>query len=189
MTPVANSADDELYPRVSASGSTATCVFTKNNNLYTAVTQDGGATWEILEDTINDVDGSVVEQYGCAHTAGGMAVWTDNRGDSYDIYADEAAALPALNIEEVAGGFGISVTVKNVGSADGVDMPWTIDLSGAVFIGGSTSGTVDVTAGAEATFSSGLVFGIGPVDIAVTAGGAATTKSGFVLGPLVLGVS
>jgi len=189
VTPIANSADDELYPRVTASGATATCVFTKNNNLYTAITQDAGATWEILEETINDVDGSVVEQYGCTHVGGSLAVWTDSRDGTYDIYADEAAALPALNIEEVSGGFGITVTVKNVGSADGVGMPWTIDLSGTVFIGSSQEGTVDVVAGAEATISSGLVFGIGSVDIAVTAGGAATTKSGFILGPLVLGIS
>jgi hypothetical protein len=189
MTPIANSGDNERFPQIQASGATATCTFTKNNNLYTAITQDGGATWEVFEDPINDVDGSIIEQYRCSDVAGGIAVWTDNRDGTYDVFADEAAALPVLNIEDISGGFGITAVIKNIGAADGTDMPWAIDLDGLVFIGSSREGTIDVPAGGDVTISSGFSLGIGPVGVVVTAGGATASRSGFIIGPMILGLS
>lgn len=188
VTPIANGADDELYPIVDASGSTATCIFTRNENLYAAITEDGGETWEVLQDPINDESGSVVEQYGCAEVKSGKAVWTDSRGDTWDIYIDESAALPILNIVSISGGFGAKATVANVGTADAENVEWSITFDGPVFIGKENSGTVTIPAGEEAMIKSGLVFGIGPATITVEVGGTSRTASCFVLGPLILGV-
>ena len=187
ITPIANSLDDELYPVIDASGSTATCIFTKKGNLYIAVTEDGGETWEILEDSANDEDGSVVEQYGCASVKSGKIVWTDSRGDTWDIYADNVP-LPVLNIVSVSGGFGVKATVANIGTADAENVEWSITFDGPVFIGKEKSGTIDIPAGGEATIKSGFILGIGPATVTVNVGGTTKTASCFVLGPLVLGV-
>ena len=177
---------DERHPAVYASGGTVFCVYVKQGNLYLVKSEDGGATWGEPEQ-VNDQDGTVVSEDGTCDISKGGIVWTDNRNGNKDIYY---APLPMalLNIESISGGMGVTATVTNTGTEDATGVAWSIDVSGLVFVGGHTEGTVDVPAGGEATISSGLVFGIGPGTITVTVGGVTKTASCFILGPLVLGV-
>ena len=177
---------DEVNPAVYMSGDTVFCAYIKEGNLYLVKSEDGGATWGEPE-RINDEDGTVVEEYRSVDINAGGIVWTDNRDGHKNIYY---APLPAaiLNVGSISGGMGIKATVTNTGTEDATGVAWSIDVSGLVFVGGHTEGTVDVPAGGEATISSGLVFGIGPGTITVTVGGVTKTASCFILGPLVLGV-
>ncbi|MGC9555023.1 MAG: hypothetical protein ACP5EK_06900, partial [Thermoplasmatota archaeon] len=159
----------------------------KQGNLYLAKSEDGGATWEEPEQ-VNDQDGTVVAEAGTADISQAGIVWTDNRNGNKDIYY---APLPSaiINVGTISGGMGVSATVTNTGSEPGNNIAWTISLTGPVFVGKETTGTINtLEPGAETTISTGLVFGIGPTTITVTAGGATKTASGLVLGPLVLGL-
>jgi len=85
---VVNSTDDERYPDISwVNGSTFVCTFTKNGNLYRCVSKDGGKIWSEPEQ-INDVDGTVVNEYKNADISdhGLKCMWEDNRGDDIDVY-------------------------------------------------------------------------------------------------------
>jgi hypothetical protein len=149
--------------------------------------EDGCATWGDPEQ-VNDQDGTVVREAGTADISQAGIVWTDNRNGNNDIYY---APLPSaiINVDSINGGMGVSATVSNAGTEAGSNIDWTIALSGLVFVGSETTGTIATLApGQDTTISSGLVFGIGPTTITVTAGGATRTASGFVLGPLVLGL-
>jgi hypothetical protein len=88
MSDIAVSSSDETNPKVYATGEDAFCVFTKDGNLYSAITHDGGETWEISEDAINDEPGTVIEQYKCADIFGTRTVWTDDRSDDGDVFFD-----------------------------------------------------------------------------------------------------
>lgn len=187
MTYIANSPDNEMYPVIEAKGSTATCLFTKNGDLYAAITTDGGNTWEITG-PINDETGSVIEEYACADVAAGYAVWQDGRGGNGDIYFDQATALPAFDIS-ISGGFGIKVTITNVGTGEAKDLQWSIDLQGLVFVGKHSEGMQGSLKPGESITTKLFVLGLGPVGVSVSVDGTTKEASGFLLGPFVLGMS
>ncbi len=175
------------HPAVYASGNTVQVVYVNQGNLYLVKSEDGGATWG-EPSQVNDQDGTVISEDGTCDISKAGIVWTDNRNGNMDIYFAAGEAAPILNVKSVSGGFGASAVIENTGTADATGVQWSIELSGLVFLGGRTEGTVDVPAGGEVTIKSGLVFGIGPGTIDVNAGGATKTASCLVLGPLVLGV-
>jgi hypothetical protein len=177
---------DSTYPSVYVAGGNVYVVYVENGNLYLVKSEDGGATFGAAE-KVNEVDGTVVAQHETAKIDAGGIVWTDSRNGNMDIYF---AALPTAIIEvEIAGGFGVKATVSNTGTAEGTDLAWSVDLSGPVFVGKHTEGTIATLApGASQTVGPSFVLGIGPTTITATAGGVTKTASGFVLGPLVLGL-
>ncbi|MCK4817413.1 hypothetical protein KA005_16705, partial [bacterium] len=182
--------EEEHYPSVTAIGQTVICTYNRNGNLYTSTSEDGGITWEESEQ-INDVSGSVAEQSYCADIAGGRYItWTMDAEGTSNIYFDTLELdIAILEIESIAGGFGVSATVKNVGTTSATDVQWSIDLDGTVFVGAHKEGTIsNLAAGESVTVKTGLVFGLGGVTIRVTAGGVTQTAEGTVLGPFVIGI-
>lgn len=108
----------------------------------------------------------------------------------------EEPAAPVLEIESIAGGFGVSAAIKNTGDADATNVAWTITLEGGlILLGAEKSGTVDsIAVGASETIKSGLILGIGKTTITVTATcdeGASVTgnATGTVLLFFVIGVA
>ena len=182
---------DEMYPSVVCYGSSGTCVFTIDNDLYISHTTDSGATWTTPE-RVNDEEGTVAAAYHCADiTSGGLVVWADNSAGNLDIYSENVGLPPSpiISIGEITGGFGLQATVLNSGSVDAENAAWSIVFDGLVFVGSEKTGTVTVPAGGQATISTGLILGIGRADITVTVEDAVSTASGFVLGPFILGLS
>jgi len=177
---------DDTNPAVFVSGNMVYCIYVSAGNLYMVISEDGGATWGAPE-KINDQDGTVVAEEGATDISDGGIVWVDNRDGVKNIYY---APLPmAILSVDITGGFGVKATVTNTGTAAGENIPWSVDLSGLVFLGGHSEGTIaSLAPGASETVGPGLVLGIGPTTITATAGGATKTASGFVLGPMVLGL-
>jgi len=178
---------DEMYPAAYMSGNTVFVAYISNGNLYLVKSEDGGATWGDPVQ-INNQDGTVVAEENAVDIHSGGIVWVDNRNGNKDIYY---ASLPAplIGVKTISGGIGVKATIENTGTEDAKNVEWSIQLSGLIFIGKESTGTIDtLPAGSETTISTGLVFGIGPTTITVTANGASKKASGFVLGPLVLGV-
>ena len=185
---VADSLDDELYPVISANGEKATCLFTKNGNLYKTSTDDSGVTWSTPVQ-VNSAQNSVAEAYQNYDCEGTYGIWTDARNGNDDLYFDVVGSAPLLTIDTVQGGFGVKASISNIGTAPAEDELWSIDIVGnLVFAGVHTEGNVSVPAGGSATVSSGLILGFGRVLITVTVGDATKIVSGFVLGPFMLSV-
>lgn len=163
------------------------CVYTNDNNLYLSSSEDNGATWSSGVQ-VNDVDGTVVDEFGYFDIHKGGIVWTDDRGDDWDVYYQplETGPAPALVIEDVAGGLGFSANIKNIGDADATNVQWTISTEGTVFVGAEASGTIgSIAPGGSASISAFLI-GFGDVDISASAicdegAGASASASGKLL--------
>jgi len=78
---------------------------------------------------------------------------------------------PRLYVRAVFGGlFKVNAKIKNTGSIDATNVGWTISLSGNVFKGKETTGTIPtIAAGEEKTVTSGFILGIGPTIVTVDA--------------------
>jgi hypothetical protein len=76
---------DGQFPSVTAIGEDVTVSYTRDGDLYTAHSDDGGATW-LESSPINDVSGSAVEQTHCSDVSGKHVAWTDNRESNRYLY-------------------------------------------------------------------------------------------------------
>ena len=91
---------------------------------------------------------------------------------------------------------GVNAEIKNIGDTDATNVEWTITVTGGILgmINKTASGTATTLApNAIEAISSGLVLGIGKIEIEITANAdnaaeVTATKSGFVIGPLVIGI-
>ena len=189
---VVDSADDELYPEIVSYGTSATCTFTKNNNLYISHTLDGGVTWTNPQQ-VNSEDGSyALDSNNAEIIEGGKVIWADNRDGNLDIFLEDMGypEIAVIEIGDIIGGFGLTVNVENIGGADATDVPWSINLEGGLMIlGGHIEGTIDTLVGdSSTTISSGLILGIGKPTITVTAGDKQKTATATVIGPFVIGL-
>ena len=105
--------------------------------------------------------------------------------------SDETTAtiigLPELQVFDIWGGlFKVNARIKNVGSADAVNVQWTISLDGGIILlGKESTGTITIPAGGQVTIQSKTIIGLGSTTITVKAEipESSDTKSvdGFVL--------
>jgi hypothetical protein len=183
-------AENGAYPSVTAVGETVIVSFIRNGNIFSAMSEDGGVTWEIFSQ-INEESGSVVEGEYMSEVAGSNLIWTDNRNGINSIYFDKAGevAVPIIEVESISGGMGASAVITNTGTGDSSAIDWSINFEGGVFIGAETTGTIPSLApGESVTISSNFIIGLGATTITVTAGSASKQASGTVLLFFVLGI-
>jgi len=101
---------------------------------------------------------------------------------------DFTVAAPPLTVT-IKGGFGVSVVVKNTGTANLTDIAWSLNLDGKlIFVGKAKSGTIDALAPGESFTIKDMVVGFGKTGITALVGDVETTASGMVLLVFVLGV-
>jgi hypothetical protein len=75
--------------------------------------------------------------------------------------AKQPGKSPEIVVEKIAGGFGVSAVLKNIGTEDAIGVSWKIELNGGhVFIGKAKTGSIDIRAGTSVTVKS-MVFGFG----------------------------
>jgi len=95
-----------------------------------------------------------------------------------DIYLDESSWSEPLiihiigaivEIERIAGGFGVSAVIKNAGGVEATSVDWSISLDGGlILLGKNKTGTIpSLVSGASETVSS-FVFGFGKPTITVS---------------------
>ncbi|MCX6661565.1 MAG: hypothetical protein NTY91_03345 [Euryarchaeota archaeon] len=90
----------------------------------------------------------------------------------------------------IKGGFGVSATIKNTGTANLTNIDWTIALDGKlIFFGKAKSGTIAALAAGDSVTVKDFVIGFGKTGIAVTAGTASASASGTALLFFVIGVA
>jgi hypothetical protein len=101
----------------------------------------------------------------------------------------QIVAAPQIEIGTISGGFGITVEIQNSGIANATNVNWTISLKGLVLFGKVKIGTVPQIAPDTAQkINTGLILGLGTINITVTAADAEKTATAFLLGPFVFSV-
>ncbi|MCK4332859.1 MAG: hypothetical protein KAV40_04700 [Thermoplasmatales archaeon] len=147
--------------------------------------------------------------YQSGTTVNASHIWTvggdyEIKVKAKDIYLDESGWSEPLTIhiigsiveiEKIAGGFGVSAVIKNVGDVEATSVDWSISLEGGlILLGKNKTGTIpSLVPGASETVKS-LVFGFGKPTITVSvvcAEGSSDEKttSGLVILFFVLGAS
>ncbi|RLF59844.1 MAG: hypothetical protein DRN27_01375 [Thermoplasmata archaeon] len=164
-------------PRISEIGDNeAVCSFVKDGNLYISNTQNSGATWS-TPSLVSD--GPVYDDYHESDISEGGAIYTGTDDIIY-IEPEVGAVRPIITIDSVSGGMGVKVNVKNIGTGDGVDIPYSITATGGILgmIDKNTEGTISINAGSSGTVSLPMIIGLGAVNIEINVGTASETISG-----------
>lgn len=170
---VADSVDDEVFPDVRhAEDDTYVCTFVSNEVLYTSTSEDGGATWSDPEE-IDDC----VEEYKTADIAdfAAQAMYELHNGDDIDIWRVDPLyeiLTPILEVTSITGGIGVTATIKNTGTAAATNVELGLTVTGGILglINKDITDTVaSLAIDEEVTIKSGLIFGLGAIDIEVTA--------------------
>jgi len=163
------------------------CVYSTGNNLFLTSSEDGGATWSNGVQ-VNDVDGTVVTDFGFFDIHKGGIVWTDERNSDWDVYYQplQTGPAPVLEITGISGGLGVSASINNIGDAPATNVEWSIDTTGTVFVGASASGTIPSIPVGESEKISSFLIGFGGVDIDFSAvcdegAGASASAAGNLL--------
>ena len=113
---------------------------------------------------------------------GFMSAWSD----SLTIQIVEGSNI---EIGTISGGMKITAEIKNTGIINASHVNWTITLQGLVLFGQEKTGTLlGISSGASLDVSTGLILGLGTVDITVTAADVQKTATAFLLGPFVLNI-
>ncbi len=148
---------------------------------FTMYKLDGGE-WTVYTDSF------IVTQDG-AHTLLYFSV--DNAGNEEEEKTKTFTIQHALPVEiTISGGIGVSATIKNVGTEDLTNVPWTISLDGSlIFVGKTKSGTIASLAAGESATVKDFVLGFGKTGISAAVGTTETTASGTVLLFFIIGVA
>ena len=172
---IADSVDNEMFPDVRyAEDETYVCTFVKNNTLYKSITEDGGATWDDPEEVYSTLE--VKEEYKTADICdfAAMALFEVDNGVDIDIYLENelyVRIVPILEITSIVGGLGVTATVKNTGNGPATDVELSITVTGGILglIDKNASDiVVSLAVDEETTISSGIIFGLGAVEIVAT---------------------
>jgi hypothetical protein len=178
------------YPVVSSLGKQVVVAYSRNGDLYTSISEDGGKNWEEFP-SINTASGKVKSGERSYGISSNNVVWTDTRDEKNAVFYDKAGEilLPNIEIQTISGGLGISAVIANTGTADATDIGWNIHCEGTILLGSETAGTITkLEPGQSASIKSGFIIGLGKTDITVTVGSTSKTASGTVLLFFILGV-
>jgi hypothetical protein len=202
-TMVTQTTANETFPRVSMvrllTGEYVIIVsYIRNNDLFTSISLDKGATWT-ESSAINDVAGSVVSQYSGQCVGGPYAAWTDQRQTPTGVFFDTVYAPPkppVLAISNVKGPIGVSATLANTGEAAANSVAWEIKVTGGLLgkINVDKTGSfTTIAAGGSEKIKSGIIIGVGSITVAITAtcaegASASASKTGTNLFIITLGL-
>ena len=97
----------------------------------------------------------------------------ENHGSLFQITEAlfDFAETPLFDIE-ITGGLGATAEITNIGLDDAIDVPYEITVTGGLLglINKTVNGTIDIEVGATESISSGLLLGLGGIEISVTVG-------------------
>jgi len=149
----------------------AVCSYIKDGALYTSVTEDGGVTWTSPNE--NSEEGPVFSGDICAFGA-----MYEAEGIIY--FSPIQASFPIIEIDSISGGIGVNAVIKNTGTGDAIDIPYTMSATGGILgkINENIEGELSISAGSSSTISLPMLIGLGAVTIEINAGTAIETIQG-----------
>jgi hypothetical protein len=130
--------------------------------------------WSVMGDY--EVKVKVKDNYGA------VSGWSD----SIMVHIAEG---PQIEIGIITGGLKITAEILNTGVVNASHVNWTITVQGLVLFGQEKSGTlINIAPTNSLSISTGLVFGLGAVNITISAMDAQKTATAFLFGPFILNI-
>jgi DNA-binding beta-propeller fold protein YncE len=182
-----------------------------SGNVPTGLTWDGTYLWSVesffeqeekgIIYKLDPSDGSVISSFnspgflpvGLAWD--GYYLWNADRIEDkiYKIEINESGEESDIIIEEIRGGFGLSVTIINNDTASAYNVSWSIDIEEDICLilsGSHTEEVIDkIDVNETVKIQSNNLRGIGLITITVQVADANKQATGFLLGPLVLRIA
>jgi hypothetical protein len=139
---------------------------------------EGNLEWEFLyeEEGIQWIQSIVQTDDGGFIVAGRNGAMDSKASDGLIM---KIGPFPHLDAE-IKGGLGVGATITNNGLGDAIGVPYELTVAGGILglINKTITGTLDIDAGAAESISSGLLFGLGGIEITVKVGVKEKTAQG-----------
>ncbi len=152
---------------------------TKEDTWIINTDDEGNPEWELLleEEGTQWMQSIVQTDDGGFIVAGRNGAMDSKASDGLIM---KVGPFPHLDVE-ITGGLGIEVSITNDGLGDAIDVPYELTVTGGLLglINKTITGTMDINAGVTESISSGLLFGLGGIEITVTVGVKEETSEGF----------
>ena len=102
-------------------------------------------------------------------------------GNESDWSENLTMQIASPEIESITGGLGVTVTVNNTGTATSKNLTVKLHVEGGILnlINKTVNETYDIEAGGSQTLSTGILIGLGSIDITVKAGEEEKTATGI----------
>jgi len=101
--------------------------------------------------------------------------------------AVHASSSPGIVIENISGGFGLSITIRNEEDEEAKDVDWSIDIEGMVLFGAHRAGTISsIPPGSTELLKNRFICGFGEGNLTVSVENETRKASFYMLGPFIL---
>jgi len=140
---------------------------------------EGNLEWELLiEEDGTQWPQSIVQTEDKGFIVAGRTTGSIGNPSS-DGLIIKIGAFPHFDIE-ITGGLGVGAAITNDGAGDAIGVPYEITVTGGLLglINKTITDTIDIDAGATETISSGLLLGLGKIEITVKVGVKEKTAQG-----------
>ena len=172
-------------PVVYANDNKVICSYIKNNNLYITRSEDGGASWE-NPSQINEVNGTVVNDFRSIDVNDVGVVWTDIRNGEKDVYYQTITNDCFKPKIALKGGLGITILIENQGNLSMNDIGLKVNIDAPFwFMLEEVNSSISLDSHEAITIILSP-FGLGKIDIEIYCkGGGYSKASGYLLGPFI----
>ena len=168
-TQITTSQTIETNPTITGDGNFVMITYIQEGDLFVTTSIDGGITWS--ESSLINQDGELVSVLQNEVSSDGDSICWRNQNSTVVIDTINVEA-PEITIGNVTGGTAIAAQLKNSGTVDAINIPYSININGGLLLSQrETEGVITIPAGESVSIQTDkFLLGLGKPTIDIQVG-------------------